>query len=320
MNRARVAGFLASFLFVPLVPAGAAGPAVIALIAPASAPPFWLAVLRGAQRAARDLDVTVRFEAPETDAAVSPAAAADEQAALVSAALVGSPSVLCIDALDSARIIPLLQKARRAKIPVIGFDEGVASPVVLATAATDNAAAASLAANKMAALLGGSGTVGVIARDQASRTGIDRRDGFVNEMRRRYPGIRIAGPSYSGGDSAVAAAQAKAMIQADPDLRGLFATDEASAAGILSAVQELDAGGRLILIGFDSGQAQVDAVRSGRMAGAVTQDPIRIGYKTVEAAVDVLNGRRVPRRIDTGFHWYDRTNIDDPSIAAILHP
>ena len=64
---------------------------------------------------------------------------------------------------------------------------------------------------------------------------------------------------------------------------------------------------------FDSGQAQVDAIRGGLMAGAVTQDPIRLGYKTVEAAVDVLNGRRVPRRIDTGFHWYDRTNLDDPA-------
>jgi len=54
------------------------------------------------------------------------------------------------------------------------------------------------------------------------------------------------------------------------------------------------------------------------MAGAVTQDPIRMGYMTVEAAVRIIKGRRVSRTIDTGFHWYDQANIDDPSIEAIL--
>ncbi len=225
---------------------------------------------------------------------------------------------------QSAKIVPLLLKARAAKIPVIGFGSGfgsgVDSPLVLTTAATDNAAAAALAANKMGALLGGTGTVGVIVRDRASRAGIDRRDGFINEMKRRYPGIRIAGPGYSGGDPQAAAVLSAAMIAADADLRGLFCGDEDSAAGVLTAVQETGLAGRVTVIGFDSGQAQLDAIRGGLMAGAVTQDPIRVGYKTVEAAVDILNGRRVPRKIDTGFHWYDRTNIDDPAIAVLLHP
>jgi ribose transport system substrate-binding protein len=73
-----------------------------------------------------------------------------------------------------------------------------------------------------------------------------------------------------------------------------------------------------VIVGFDSGRAQTDAIRSGLIAGAVTQDPFRMGYKAVEAAVRILRGERVPRTIDTGFHWYDRTNIDDPSIAALL--
>ena len=69
-----------------------------------------------------------------------------------------------------------------------------------------------------------------------------------------------------------------------------------------------------------AGTAQAEAVRSGLIAGAVMQDPIRVGYKAVEAAVSVLRGMKVPRKIDTGFHWYDRENIDDPAIAALLHP
>ena len=319
MSRARVFGLLICLAFLPGLRAEAAGPAPagpahIAMIAPGYAEPFWQAVRQGALRAARDFGVTVSFDAPEDEPK------ADGQAAMVSTALAGNPAALCIDALDSAKIAPLLQKARKAKIPVIGFGSGVDSPLVLTTAATDNAAAAALAANKMAALLGGTATVGIIVRDRAARSAIDRRDGFGNEMKKRYPGIRIAGTGYSGGDPQAAADLAAAMVKADADLRGLFCGDEASAAGILKVVQELGLGGRVVIVGFDSGQAQVDAIRAGLMAGAVTQDPIRLGYKTVEAAVDILNGRRVPRRIDTGFHWYDRTNIDDPAIAVLLHP
>jgi ribose transport system substrate-binding protein len=313
MSPARVLGLLICLALLPGLRAEAAGPAHIAIIARGYTEPFWQSVREGALRAARDFGVTVSYEAPDSEPL------ADGQAAMVSAALAENPAALCIDALDSAKIVPLLQKAH-GKVPIIGFGYGVDSPLALTTAATDNAAAAALAANKMAALLGDTGTVGVIVRDQASRSGIDRRDGFLKEMKKRYPGIRIAGPGYSGGDPQAAADLASAMIKADADLRGLFCGDEDSAAGILKAVQEQGLTGRVVVVGFDSGQAQVDAIRAGLMAGAVMQDPIRLGYKTVEAAVDVLNGRRVPRRIDTGFHWYDGTNVDDPAIAVLLHP
>jgi ribose transport system substrate-binding protein len=77
--------------------------------------------------------------------------------------------------------------------------------------------------------------------------------------------------------------------------------------------------GKLVVIGYDSGQQQIEAIRSGLQAGAITQDPIGIGYKCVEAAVKAINGETLPKFIDTGFHWYDSTNIDDPVIAALLY-
>ena len=66
-------------------------------------------------------------------------------------------------------------------------------------------------------------------------------------------------------------------------------------------------------------QQQIDAIKSGVEAGAVTQDPIGIGYKCVEAAVKALNGEELPTTIDTGFHWYDKSNIDAEDIAALLY-
>ena len=54
-------------------------------------------------------------------------------------------------------------------------------------------------------------------------------------------------------------------------------------------------------------------------AGAITQDPIGIGYKAVEAAVKALKGEKLDKNIDTGFHWFDKTNIDSDEIKPLLY-
>ncbi|MGH2380489.1 MAG: substrate-binding domain-containing protein, partial [Candidatus Limnocylindria bacterium] len=204
-------------------------------------------------------------------------------------------------------------------IPVIGFDSGVDSDIPVATAATDNIAAAALAADEMAEAIGGEGQVGVIVHDQTSRTGIDRRDGFINRMQETYPDVEIIGPQYGGGDQLESTDLAKAMIQANPDISGFFGANEGSAIGVVNAVSELDMAGDIVVIGYDSGQAQIDAINSGLMLGAITQNPIGIGEQCVDAAVKAINGEPVEENIDTGFFWYDQTNIDDPEIQAVLY-
>ena len=84
-----------------------------------------------------------------------------------------------------------MQQAKDANIPVVAFDSGVDSDIPVATASTDNLAAAALAADKMAELIGNEGKVALVVHDQTSRTGIDRRDGFVNRMKEAYPKIEI---------------------------------------------------------------------------------------------------------------------------------
>ncbi len=89
----------------------------------------------------------------------------------------------------------------------------------------------------------------------------------------------------------------------------------------MQAVKELaiDPPADLAVVGFDSGKAQMDAIRDGLMLGAITQNPVGIGYETVKAAVDAINGKTLPKTIDTGFYWYDKSNIDDEKIQAVLY-
>lgn len=272
---------------------------------------FWQAVKSGAEQAAKEQNVRITFEGPETEAMV------DKQIDMLSAALAKKPQALGIAALDSKAAIPLLRRAQKEKIPVIAFDSGVDSDIPLTTCATDNLAAAALAADKMAEAVGDSGEVGLIVHDQTSRTGVDRRDGFLNEMKSKHPNIKIVSVQYGGGDHLKSAEIAKAMIQANPNLKGIFGSNEGSAEGAAIGVKE--SGKKLVLIGYDSGKEQKDDIMSGLMAGAITQNPVGIGKCVVDSAVKALKGEKLPKKVDTGFYWYDKTNMTDPKIAAVLY-
>ncbi len=273
---------------------------------------FWQAVKLGADNAAAEFGVEVTFEGPDTEAQV------DKQMDMLSAALAKNPAAIGFAALDSQAAIPLLQQAKDAGIPVIAFDSGVDSDIPMSTATTNNVAAAALAADKMAELIGGAGKVALVVHDQTSRTGIDRRDGFVNEMAAKFPDIEIVDIQYGAGDQLQSTEIAKAILTAHPDLKGFFGANEGSAIGVVNAIKETGTTG-VVVIGYDSGAAQKAAIMDGTMAGAITQNPVGIGYETVKAAVMATRGEAVPALIDTGFYWYDKTNMDSPEIAAVLY-
>jgi ribose transport system substrate-binding protein len=274
---------------------------------------FWQAVRLGAEKAAKQYHVKITFEGPENESQV------DKQIEMLQTALAKKPAAICFAALDSKAAIPLLQKAQSEKIPVVGFDSGVDSDIPVATAATDNVAAAAFAADKMAELIGDSGEVAAIIHDQTSRTGIDRGTGFVDEMKKKHPNVKIVDVQYGGGDQLKSTDLAKAIIQAHPNLKGFFGANEGSIIGVLNAVKELKKAGKIVVIGYDAGKQQKDAIRSGVQAGAVSQDPVGIGFKAVEAAVKALKGEKVEKNIDTGFKWYDKTNIDSPEMKPLLY-
>lgn len=273
---------------------------------------FWQAVKQGSEKAAKELNVEITFEGPETESQI------DKQIEMLKADLGKKPSAIGFAALDSQAAIPLLEQAKKNNIPVIAFDSGVESDIPLTTAATDNIAAAGLAADKMAEFIGGKGEVALVVHDQTSRTGVDRRDGFVNRIKQKYPDIKIVDIQYGGGDHLKSTDLAKAIIQAHPNLKGIFGSNEGSAIGVVNAVTEMKKTG-ITIIGYDSGKQQIEAIKNGVMAGAITQNPIGIGYETVKAAVKAIKGETLPKTIDTGFYWYDKNNLNDEKIKAVLY-
>ncbi len=286
----------------------------IAMISKGFQHQFWQAVKQGAEEKAAELGVEVTFEGPASETEV------DGQLQMLQAAIDKKPDAIAYAALDPQACIPLLEQAEAAKIPVVQFDAGCDSEYPVNLAQTNSLDAGALAADHMAELIGGKGEVGIVGHSQINSTGVERRDGFVNRMKEEYPDVKIVDIQYGDGDHLKSADIAKAMIQANPNLKGLYGTNEGSAIGVVNAVNELGLEkGKLKIIGFDSGKAQTDAIRDGVMAGAITQDPIGMGAATVEAAMKAINGEEQEKLTGTPFYFYNAENIDDPEIAPVLY-
>ena len=311
-TKTKFIGLLATFLISTFSLASfAQDKPYIALISKGFQHQFWQAVKLGAEQAGKDFDVTVTYEGPDGEGAV------DRQLDMISTVLSKKPAAIAIAAIDSQATVPLLKQAQKAGVTVLAFDSGVDSDIPITNAATNNLASAAMAADKMSEKIGNSGKVAVVSFDQTSQTGIERRDGFVQQIEKAHPNVEIVAIEYGGGDHLKSAEITKTLLLAHPDLKGIFGTNEGSAIGV--AIGKKEANSDIVVIGYDSGAAQIAAVRDGTIAGAITQNPVGMGYKTVEAAVKAIKGEKVEKLIDTGFYYYDKTNIDDPKISAVLY-
>lgn len=291
------------------VPAGD-GTETIYLVSKGFQHRFWQAVRDGAMEAGEDYNYNIEFVGPDNEQAIT------QQIDQLTTAFQQGPVAIGFAALDTGAAQPVLEQIEAAGIPIIAFDSGVDSDIPVTTVSTDNEAAAAAAAEHMFDLIGGTGTVGLVCHDQTSATGQQRCNGFIDWMEANAPEVTVLPPQYAG-EVGLAANTANSIIQANPDIAGIYGTNEAAAIGTIQGADE--SGADLVVIGFDSGQVQLDAVRSGQVAGSITQAPVAMGYETVVAAIRAINGIDQPEIIDSGFQWYDASNMDDPEIAPNLY-
>ena len=303
---------------------------------------FWKAVEQGSNKAAQEFGVTVTFQGPDNESAIA------QQVEYLNAAIAKQPTAICLAALDTTACLDAIKEAQSKNIPIIGFDSGVPDApdgAIKANAATDNKAAGELAATEMYKLIedkikSASGTVriGVVAQESNSQSIVSRTKGFVDKM------VELVGKdnvSVEGHDSlkaekagakvvievgipaevkdADAVAVASAILEKD-DLIAIYGSNEFAANAIITANEGLDKLGsdKVIAVGFDAGAKLLDAIEAKIFAGAVTQDPVQIGYQAVKLAVAAAKGETV-EDVDTGALWYNADNMDAPEIAPCLY-
>ena len=196
---------------------------------------------------------------------------------------------------DSSAIVPYLEKAASAGIPVFTADIAARGGDIVSHVASDNLGGGRLAAKTLADRLGGKGDVIIIDHPEVASVQ-DRTRGFDEEIA-KYPGIRVVGRPSASGQRARAMAVMEDMLQAHRDLRGVFGINDDSALGAL-AVLEAAKRTDLVIVGFDATTEAQDAIRRGSALKAdVAQHPSEIGVTAIRAIADHLAKRPVDKII-----------------------
>lgn len=286
----------------------------VAMIALGYGHQFWQAVKQGAEQAAEEYGVTITFEGPEQETMV------DKQVDMLKTAIQNKPDAICMAAIDIASVTDILNEQKAAGVPVIGFDAGLGDELPQVTVSCNNEEAGKLAAQNAAELLNGEGKIAIMGHSETAPDAIARVEGFIKEIEANWPNIEIVDDQYADGDQLRSAEATKGMLLANPEIDLIYASNEGACVGAYNGMKELGVNGQVKLVGFDSSAALKEGIRCGDISGAITQDPVSMGYMCVEAAVKLMNGEDLGTTfIDAGFAWYNADNMDSPEIAPCLY-
>jgi ribose transport system substrate-binding protein len=177
-----------------------------------------------------------------------------------------------------------------------------------------------LAARQMGALLGGRGKVAVLGIAAGSGSGLEREGGFQDTIRKEFSGIQIVAYQFTESDRTRGLTVAEDFLTRFPDLDGLFGSNESSAVAAARAVASRGVQGKIRIVGFDTSPDLLQAVRDHTVDALVAQQPFRMGYEGMRAAIAALRHQPVAPRIDTGTFLVTRTNLDSPDVQRLITP
>ncbi len=274
---------------------------------------FWLTVKAGADSAAREFGAEIIWKGPslETDIA--------GQIAIIEDYINKKVDAIVMAACDEQALVPVIEKADAAGIPVITIDSGVKSDIPKSFIATDNVAAARKAADVLCELIGDEGEVACIPFVPGAATSIMREQGFKEGLK-NHPKVKLVAVQYSQSEVATAMAVTENILTAHPELDGIFAANEPGAIGAGQALISRGLAGKVKLVGFDAAPNEIQALQKGVIQALIVQDPFKMGYLGVKYALEVLQGKEIPKRVDTGVYVVTQDNLNDPEIRRLLHP
>lgn len=274
---------------------------------------FWKTVKAGADAAGKELNAEILWNGPAKETEVA------KQINIVQDMINRGVDAIVMAACDENALIDTIQQAVDAGITVVTIDSGVKSDVPVSFVATDNIAGAVAAADTLAELVGGTGEVGLLPFVPGAATSEMREEGFKKGLE-NHADLNLVSTIYTHSDVAKALSATQDMMTSNPNLVGIFATNEPACLGAMRAIEAAGKTGDIKLVAFDASEDQVAALKDGLVHALIVQNPFRMGHDGVKAAIDRIEGRPVEKRIDTGVIVVTAENLNDPDIQELINP
>ncbi|PIC58353.1 ribose ABC transporter substrate-binding protein RbsB [Sporosarcina sp. P12(2017)] len=243
--------------------------------------PFFVTLSEGVKEQAKESGSEVIVVDAQDDAS--------KQASDVEDLIQQGVDLLIINPTDSEAVVSAVESANSSNVPVITVDRRAEGGEVVSHIASDNKAGGVLAGEYLLELLGEDqpqvAELEGIAGSSAAR---DRGAGFNEAVDGK---VNIVAKQTANFNRAEGLTVMENILQANPDIQGVFAHNDEMALGALEAIQS--AGKDIIVIGFDATDDAVASVKDGKLSATIAQKPEEIGVKAMDAAVALLNGEDV---------------------------
>lgn len=292
----------------------------IAVIPKSTGGEFWETVNKGAQQAAQELGVTMKWEGTVTETEIA------EQNKIIENMVNMGVQGIALAPLNQKASRKEVETAVKAGIPVVVFDSGVDGTAQSSFVATDNKHGGVLGAQELARWIGPKKARVMCMRFvQGTGSTEARAAGFIETA--KAAGYEIVADPYpdtgtiEGCKTAAANTLEKFVKQGRLDLDGVFACNLYSTIGLASALEDLQKGGVKVdvkFVGFDTSKRLIENVQDGKINALVAQNPSRMGYLAVETIVKVIKKEKVPAIIDTGTVLVTKEKLaSDPEVRKL---
>jgi ABC-type sugar transport system substrate-binding protein len=281
-------------------PGAAAGKTLfVNMKGPGGGNPFWAAVEQGALDMGAAYGVTVKVLAPPTESDVQ------AQIAQMEDAVVQGAAGIAVAPTDPAALAPSIDEAIAAGIPVVfidtkGSNEGVTF------IGTNNEVGAALAGKYLCDNVPAGGKVAIIQGVITTSTGKARADGAHAAV--TACGLNLVAEVPANFDKAKGQAAMEDILTKNPDLAGVFASNDNMALGAVEALRQQDLVGKVVVVGFDANPDAAAAILAGEMNATIAQSPKNIGGYGVESLIKLINGETLDPIIDTGTELVTKDN------------
>lgn len=272
---------------------------VVTLALSTQSNPFFVQVREGAETEAAALGVTLRVQ----DAADDPA----NQFNQLDNAMAAGSEVVIVNPTDSDAVAPAVKALNRADIPVIAVDRDSSGGTLASFVASDNVAGGRQAADALAAAVGGKGEILILQGIAGSSASRERGEGFRAGLQ-AYPGIHVVATQTAQFDRTQGLNVATNLLQAHPNVVGIFAENDEMALGALEA---LGTRTDVAVVGFDGTADGMNAVARGRMAATIAQQPAELGAQAVRQAKKILDGRPADRTVHVNVITVTHKNVKE---------
>ncbi|WP_028235675.1 D-ribose ABC transporter substrate-binding protein [Pseudobutyrivibrio sp. MD2005] len=258
--------------------------------------PFFVTLQEGAQSKADELGIDLIV----VDAGDDSAKQASDIEDLVSKDI----SVLIVNPVDSDAVAPAVEDAVAKGIKVIAVDRVVNGVDVDCSIASDNVAGAQMAADYLVELVGEGTKVAELEGVNGASATIDRGEGFHKVADEK---LDVVASQTANFNRAEGMSVMENILQANPDVKAVFAHNDEMALGAVEAIGGKD----IVVAGFDATDDAIAAVKDGTMACTVAQKPDLMGATAVEVAQKLMNGETVEKSMPVEVKLITKDNVEE---------